>query len=473
MCAPDWRSADLYGKVDSAMTVQPVRPLLTDALTLPARSAREVFAACSPQVDLVGQDLVKLREDLSSVRGGSRVQRLGEYIRLSPRGQYQVQLLSGHPGSGKSTELRWLTTELQKNVDGRSFHALFVDLQDYLDIRDIQLPEFVTALFSAIVDDPILGDYAAMSATAKKLWREVVALAKGVGLSLEAEVPVGVAKLKLSLKTSPGLQKRYREVTRDCITSFVEGLSDLIQGVRTHLLKQGVDDLVIIADNLERIERLPLEDGTRRTTHDLFFLEELPLIQEVPVHLILTVPVSLHFTQGRIRQVFRAPNDVVLPMVAVRTRGPDPSLPDDAGIAALTRLLMRRIDVDAVFADEEALRYAVMQSGGCIRDLLRIVSTGAVMKKDLRFTRDDVDLTVKEFVGNMERLLQGRSFLRDLHHVVETGCFPEAFEDDTRQWLLYELVLLEYNSDTWYDVHPFARRTRAFRQAIPQPSQSG
>ena len=45
----------------------------------------------------------------------------------------------------------------------------------------------------------------------------------------------------------------------------------------------------------------------------------------------------------------------------------------------------------------------------------------------------------------------------------------ENFDDERKQWLLYHLVVLEYNGETWYDVHPFARRTRAFRDAgVPQ-----
>jgi hypothetical protein len=449
------------------MALQTAPALLTDELNLPARTSRDVFGACTPQFDLVGKDLAILREDLSSVRGEGRVQRLEECIRNARRGQYLVQLLSGHPGSGKSTELRWLTTELSKTKEGRSYHAVFVDLQEYLDIRDTQLPELVTALFSAIVDDPILGAYASASATAKKLWKELVARSKAIGLSLDAAVPLGVAELKLSFKTSPGLQKRYREVSRDHMKSVMTDFGDLVQDVRSHLVKQGVDDLVIIADNLERVERLPLDDGSKRTTHDLLYLDQLPLIQGVPVHLIVTMPVSLHFTQGRLRQVFNAPNDVVIPMIAVRARGEDPEVPDEAGIAALRGLLGRRVDLSTVFADDAALRHCVMQSGGCIRDLLRIVSTGALMKKALHFTRDDVDAIVREFVPNLERLLQGRAYLLDLHHVMKTGDFPRGLEDDLRQWLLYELVVLEYNGETWYDVHPFARRTRAFRQAAP------
>jgi hypothetical protein len=457
--------------VVGAKVARPNRIVLTDLLKLPAHAPRDVRAACNPQFDLIGKDLLLLREDLSSVRGGPRVQRMEECIRGALPGEYHVQLLSGHSGSGKSTELRWLATELQKPKEERSFHALFVDLEEYLDVRDTQLPEFVTALFAAIVDDPILHDYAAASTTAKKVWKDLVARVKGIGLTLDIEIPVGVAKLKASFKTSPGLQKRYREVSRDYTNALMEGFGDLIQDVRAHLVKQGMDDLVIIADKLDRVERLPLEDGTKRTTHDLFFLEQLPLIQTLPGHIIVTIPVSLHFTQSRLRQAFRS-QSVVLPMIAVRARGADPTVPNDAGLAALARLLDRRIDTGVVFADEDALRYAIGQSGGSIRDLLAIVSQGTLMKPALRFSRADVDDIVREFVGNMERFLQGRAYLPQLHHIVKTGSFPGAFDDDLRQKLLYELVVLEYNGDTWYDVHPFARRTRAYQQAAPEPAAS-
>lgn len=331
------------------MAPPPEAIVLTDQLNLPARDPRQVRSACNPRFDLVGKDLVQLREDLSSVRGGDRIQRMEECIRGSLRGDYLVQLLSGHPGSGKSTELRWLAGELQNAKDGQLFHTVLVDLQEYIDIRDIQLPEFITAIFSAIIDDSVLGPYARTTTTAKKIWKEVLGWVKETGISLESDIPLGVAKLKLSLKTSPGLQKRYRIASRDHIVSLMEGLGDLIQDVRSHLIKQGVADLVIIADNLERIE---------------------------------------------------------------------------------------------------------------------------LMKPALRLTRADIDDVVKEFVGNMERLLQGRPFLAELPHIVKTGSFPGAFNDDVRQWLLYELVVLEYNGDTWYDVHPFARRTHAFIQAGKVPEQS-
>ncbi|MRG92772.1 AAA family ATPase [Polyangium spumosum] len=404
-----------------------------------------------------------LREDLSSVRGGDRIRRMEECIRGALPGDYQVQLLSGHPGSGKSSELHWLAGELKKNKDDVEYHPLVIDVQDYLNARDVQLPEFITAIFTAVLDDPLLGKLVSTTATAKKIWKDLTAWFKEIGITLEAEVPIGTAKMKLGVLRSPSVPERFRAVSHKHIMSLVEGLNELLQALRPPLANHGTDDVVIIADNLERVERLPLQDGTKRTTHDLFFLEQLPIIQEVAVHLIVTVPVSLHFTQGRLRQAFRSPGDVVLPMIAIRNRGTDQ--PNEAGVAALERLLARRIDCAVVFADEGARRHAIAESGGCLRDLLKIVAQAALMKPELRLTKDDVDAAVKEYVGGMERFLQGKGYLRSLHHVVRTGSFPENFDDDLRQLLLHELIVLEYNGDTWFDVHPFAKRTRAFRDA--------
>lgn len=297
------------------------KKLLTDEVALPARNARDVQAACDPWFDLEGKDLLTLREDLSGARGGSnRIKRIEECIRDARAGHYRLQLLSGHIGSGKTTELRWLAGELQKAKEDRVFHAIFIDVEQYLDARDVQIPELLTAIVSALVDDPVLAPHLRVSATAKKIWNEVVRWFKQIGISVDGEIPLGVAKLKASFKTSPGLQERYREESRKHVASLVEWLGDLLQDARSFLVKQGVEDLVVLVDKLDRVERIPLDDKSKRTRHDLFYLEQLPLIQQVPAHFVITIPVTLHFSQGRLHQVFQGATDVVLPMVAVHER---------------------------------------------------------------------------------------------------------------------------------------------------------
>ncbi|MBK9261671.1 MAG: hypothetical protein IPM54_17930 [Polyangiaceae bacterium] len=444
--------------------------VLSKEIRLPARTVRDVRAACNPVFELSGDDLVKLREDLSSVRGGSRLVRMEESIRSALPGEYQIQLLSGHTGSGKSTELRWLARQLQFDKGGRVLYPLFIDIEEYLNPRDIQIPEFIMAIIAALLDDPRVGPDVRASETVKRFWKEVIQWLKDLSVTLESDIVAGLSKLKVTFRTSPGFQESFREQSHKHVKTLIETLSDVIEAARARLIKDDTHDLVIMVDKLDRIERLPLDDKTGRTRHDLFYLEQLPYIQDVPVHFVLTVPVTLHFTQDRLRQVFHGMTNVVLPMVAVHELHSDK--PHIAGIEALTKLLARRVDLKETFQDDDALQFAIMESGGCLRDLFRLVSEAVLNKQALKLSRADIEIIAKENASNTERLLQGRSFLRDLHHVAKTGSFPEKFDDATKQWLLYNLIVIEYNGETWYDVHPFARRTRAYREAAPIPAPS-
>jgi hypothetical protein len=156
-------------------------------------------------------------------------------------------------------------------------------------------------------------------------------------------------------------------------------------------------------------------------------------------------------------------------MVGVRAKPEVAARGDDSqGIAALRRLLARRVALDPVFADDEAVREAIRLSGGCVRDLLRIVgelpSYGA-QPYTLVLVRD----VAVDLINDYERLLQGKPYLGLLHAIVETGEFPAATTDEWKRQLLMNLIVLEYDTGTWYDVHPLVKATRAFRSAAPAP----
>lgn len=442
---------------------------LVDEITIPARTRRDMKAVCDLQFELKGKDLEQLRVELADVRGGRVLNQIEDDIRDARKGAYRTILFSGHVGSGKTTELRWLTRQLQEKKDDRSFHVLWVDALEYLDINSVQLPEFLVAVFNAIVDDDMLRPMLGVSVTAKRLWRNLKEWLKGIGLELEAEVPVKAIKLKAKLKTESGLQKRMREVLRERVTELMSDLSKVLGDLRAGLAKQGVDDIVIIADNLEKIVLAELEHESAKNTHDLFFVEQLPAVQQLRAHLVLTVPVSLHFAHARLRQVFLNPMVKVLPMVPVH-REQKPEEPHAEGIAILKKLLRARVDTDVLFADDDAFEHAVKESGGVIRDLFRIVTESLSRKPAMGLTYDDVEAGLRDIISSYERMLQGKAYLPGLHAIAKDSSFPVDFPEEARNTLLHSMVVLEYNGRTWYDVHPLARRTRSYVNAKPAAS---
>src|SRR5262249_6334344 len=158
--------------------------------------------------------------------------------------------------------------------------------------------------------------------------------------------------------------------------------------------------------------------------------DELPLLTEVPAHLILTYPIALNYSVNGPGRRFADAKLTTIPMVAVRDR-PGGAPRGDAldGIAALRRLLARRVALDAVFGDVAAVTEAVRLSGGCVRDLLRIAgdlpSFGAQP-----YTLAQVRDVAADLINDYERMLQGKPYLSLLRAIADTGEFPEATTDE-------------------------------------------
>jgi hypothetical protein len=102
-----------------------------------------------------------------------------------------------------------------------------------------------------------------------------------------------------------------------------------------------------------------------------------------------------------------------------------------------------------------------------IRDLFRIVLESLSLKPEMGLAVADVENGVKDIVSSYERMLQGKGYLPQLHEIAACSCFPVGFEEADRNALLHSMVVLEYNGETWYDVHPLARRTRAYGSGRP------
>lgn len=103
-------------------------PLVERIPQIPVREARYVPTICDGNVPLQGRDS-ELFVDLTLARGGNRIAEVERRIRWAPVGTYEKHLVTGHSGSGKSTELHSLASELQKEKEGRSFHVVEFDIQ--------------------------------------------------------------------------------------------------------------------------------------------------------------------------------------------------------------------------------------------------------------------------------------------------------------------------------------------------------
>jgi hypothetical protein len=432
-------------------------------LTLPARAPRELRAACDPARPLAPAEQVILHEDLSVVQGGDRIGRIELRVREAWRDSYIRELVTGHAGCGKSTELLRLVAELRKPKQGKAFHVVYLDAYDYLNPHEVHLPQILMALLVALSEEPRWD--LKRTRTAPVLWDRVRKILGSLGREVSKDLAdtTGLPLLRSLFRVDLSFARGFRKNAQDHIQELLALTRDLITEVTAQLPPE-IGGVIFIVDNLEKLPEGETEGGA--SLHETLFGRELPLL-DLPAHLILTYPIALNYSSVGLRQLFANARQTTLPMVGVRAkpevapRGDDPQ-----GIAALRRLLARRVALDAVFTDDEAIREAVRLSGGCVRDLLRIVgelpSYGA-QPYTLALVRD----VAADLINDYERLLQGKPYLGLLHAIAETGEFPAATTDEWKRQLLMNLIVLEYDTGTWYDVHPLVKATRAFRSAAP------
>ncbi len=439
------------------------RPL-TDEFRLPVRDPGELRAVCEPSFVLGPADQAKLHEDLSPVQGGDRIHQIEARIRRSRYAAYARELLTGHAGCGKSTELLRLADELRKPKAEQAFHVVYLDAYDYMNPSEVRLPQIIVAILLALAEQPMFDLRANRPAMtlAKQLGELFGEAKKEIFRDLVANVPV----LKTLLRVDLPVQRAFREEANKVTQRLIELARDTVHEI-TKRLPVGHAGVVFVIDNLEKIPNLATE--TKQNLHEALFHNELPLL-DLPAHFVLTYPISLNYGAIGLRQLFRNAQLTTIPMVGVRDK-PDPdhggSRGDDPlGLAALRRLIARRVDLGAVFDSDAALDEAIRLSGGCVRDLLRFVSDLPIVGEP-KFTVDTVHRAVADYTNDYERLLQGKPYLGLLHAIERTGAFPEQIDDEWKRQLLLGLIVLEYDTGTWYDVHPLVKRTRAFRLARP------
>lgn len=108
-----------------------------------------VYQAFDPTLLAAGPEIYV---DLDAVRGaGDVVAGLESRIRLSSG--RTCQLLAGHLGSGKSTELKRLEQALGRAGEKRYF-VVFIESKSDLDLNDVDFPEILIAVVRTLAQEP-------------------------------------------------------------------------------------------------------------------------------------------------------------------------------------------------------------------------------------------------------------------------------------------------------------------------------
>jgi hypothetical protein len=270
--------------------------------------------------------------DLTDGRGDDVVKRMRRAIVLSPN-KPTCQLLAGHIGSGKTTELLRLKMELEQ----RGFQVFYCAVDDYLQTTAIGLTELWLVILSLVIQQLEKQGESLSLAYLPNAIREIE-------LWLRVAAPIGIAtyspriqKIIQALQESPSNYNQLQKSRDSRLKSSLLAAGEEVTAIAVDRFKQmGKKGLVIIVDNLDRLN-LPQTE--------VLFGEGGKYLRQFQCHVIYTLPLlAIAHTdeewQERFQHNFKGNAPIFLPNIYLRDRQ---GIVNSQSLYLLRQVILKRI----------------------------------------------------------------------------------------------------------------------------------
>lgn len=373
-----------------------------------------------------------------------------------------MRFLTGHRGSGKTTELNRVARGLTEGRKGRKVFVSTLFAQRWLDLEDIQAEDLVFQVVRQLVADLETAGFGTEKARITGFLRSFVAKLRAIELE-KAEVGIDPLKFSFTMKDFPTARNEFRSLLRGQLPTVFDLVNtELLPAARAHLRQNGgYEDLLLIVDDLDKMPKKLVDD--RHTNHEQLFLDNSSILRAVNCSVLMTIPIDLAYSsaQGRLRADYGAAIATV-PLVTVADRSGEPV---DAGVEALVEVVGRRAlaaaggvgdptaCADSLFEEGDLLRRLVRLSGGHLRGLFVLLTELLDRVDELPVSRAAVERYVPRAALDLARGL----FPADKAILRQVAATNEAVEDPRFFDLLRNHYVFAYEAgldDYWYGLNP-------------------
>ncbi len=415
--------------------------------------------------------------DFAAVRGGAVIRKM--FNRICLYGDRPTcTLFTGHVGCGKSTELQQLVERLREE----GFQVGYFSVDKDLDMGDVDVGDVLLSIARQLgdtldaleLDEPkgfrrLIDDAKQILTTEIDIKGAKFGPLKGpqVGADDQGKVSINlmVAELMLQVRHSPRLREQLRQClgtrTGDLLTAINE---ELIEPAIAKLQANGKKGLVVVADNLEKMDNLAMSTG--RNQQEYLFIDRGRSLSQLNCHMVFTMPLRLLFvdSSNQLSQVFGGRDAEVLPMVPVRYR--DGRIHDE-GMRQLKLLILRRafpgfgdaVDqatwdgaIAQIVAEPDSLDRLCAVSGGHPRELLALLNEWLNEEMTLPLGRSALEKVIRAKQNKRKRALNEDEWtlLRHVHNTHQVN------DEENYDRLIQNRFVFEYieNDESWFEINP-------------------
>ena len=324
----------------------------------------ESLHACNPSFSIYSQNNdqedARYYIDLASGRGEDVVKKLRRAIALSPN-KPTYQLLSGHIGSGKTTEL----LRLKASLETQGFAVIYAAADAYLKIDDIGLTELGLVILHLILQQI---ESKEDSLSLAYLPNAIAEIEQSMRISTSKRTCTygqRIQKILQVLQANVQHRRQLHHYLEPRLKKLLLASGDEVVAIEVERLKQlGKKGLVILVDNLDRLSMEQVE---------VIFGEDGKYLRQFHCHMIYTLPMRaiahLDITTDRKTDDKQSKNNapIVLPSLSLCDR--------DKGINSENLNLLRQVVLARMLPQvepEHRLEQVVEQIAGQIKSFDRL-----------------------------------------------------------------------------------------------------
>jgi len=405
----------------------------------------EVYRACDPDRPLSAMD--ERYVDLSGVRGTNVIAKtISRSISRCDSLHFHQQLLTGHRGSGKSTELLRLKAELEV----QKLFVIYIDAEELLDLVDLNYLDVLLSIAKEtesvlrkqgiMLNDTLLENLSAWFS--ERVVEKSESNEMSGALSAQAEAGANIpffaklmTRITAEIKSASSRRTTTRQKLKQELAVFIEKLNVLIDDARNKVRQSGYKDVVLIVDGLEKMHYDLLDD--KKSTHEHLFVVHAEQLKAPRCHIVYTMPISLVYN-ANLGNDFD--NILVIPMVKTNAEGMD----------CLRQVIAKRVDIGKTFEQVELVDRLTRLSGGVMRDLMRLIRLATDTDEE-KISAKEISYAETTLIREYDRLLRDDEFehvkwVRENHRV--------AGEEVYARMLNLRLILEYQNGERWADLHP-------------------
>ncbi len=343
-------------------------------------------------------------------------------------------LVIGHRGCGKSTILNKVADDLQDK-----YHVVSFSVAEELNMNDIEIIDILMTIYIKLIDSIEKKGIASLLSSFEKL----VGSIKDLHVK-EAEAGISLLKT-VSFKIK--VEEESRAVIRKAFKTQIESLRNNISMACENISKDTQKDIVVIIDDLDKLDKEFAEK---------IFFDETHLVTMPEVKIIYTFPLSSYYSPSYIHITDKFTGKFIRLVNLYGINGQY----QEISLEILRKLVLKRISQNLI--SEDALKYLVDNSGGLLRDLIKFMRDACALAIDDELSLINQDVSkkvVRNKINEYNRLFDFPTYKSDVEKIMHNHNKKEIHNDHFMHLLRF-LFILEYitrDEESWYDVHPCLR----------------